>query len=205
MCGIFAYTGNKGKDSGVILLDGLLSLEYRGYDSAGMYTPESGSVKTPGAVKELRAKIPKDFGGKSGIAHLRWATHGEPTEKNAHPHSDDSGEIWVVHNGIIENFKELKEKLVKAGHTFKSDTDTEVLAHLVEEHLKTAKSFEKAALAALNEVRGTYGIAMQYKSEPDKLIAARMGSPIVLGLGDGEHFIASDPSPILPHTKQVVF
>ena len=205
MCGIFAYTGNKGKDAGGILLDGLLSLEYRGYDSAGMYTPESGSVKTPGAVKELRAKIPKDFGGKSGIAHLRWATHGEPTEKNAHPHSDDSGEIWVVHNGIIENFKELKEKLVKAGHTFKSDTDTEVLAHLVEEHLKTAKSFEKAALAALNEVRGTYGIAMQYKSEPDKLIAARMGSPIVLGLGDGEHFIASDPSPILPHTKKVVF
>src|SRR3989344_4410203 len=205
MCGIFAYTGNKGKDAGGVLLDGLLSLEYRGYDSAGVYTPESGSIKTPGAVAELRKKMPKDFQGKSGIAHLRWATHGEPTEVNAHPHSDGSGEIWVVHNGIIENFKELKEKLVEAGHTFKSKTDTEVLAHLVEEHLKTEKSFEKAALAALNDVRGTYGIALQYKKEPDRIIAARMGSPIVLGLGDGEHFIASDPSPILPHTKKVVF
>ena len=205
MCGIFAYTGKKGKDAGRVLLDGLLSLEYRGYDSAGVYTPESGSIKTPGAVAELRKKMPKDFQGKSGIAHLRWATHGEPTEQNAHPHSDGSGEIWVVHNGIIENFKELKEKLVEAGHTFKSKTDTEVLAHLVEEHLKTEKSFEKAALAALNDVRGTYGIALQYKKEPDRIIAARMGSPIVLGLGDGEHFIASDPSPILPHTKKVVF
>ena len=205
MCGIFAYTGNKGKDAGGILLDGLLSLEYRGYDSAGIYTPESGSVRSPGAVAELRKKIPKNFEGKSGVAHLRWATHGEPTEQNAHPHGSCDGEIWVVHNGIIENFKELKAKLEKAGHTFKSDTDTEVLTHLVEEHLKKEKNFEKAALGALNEVRGTYGIALQYKKEPDRIIAARMGSPIVLGLGDGEHFIASDPSPILPHTKQVVF
>ena len=225
MCGIFAYTGKKGKDASGVLLKGLLSLEYRGYDSAGIYMPESGSVKTPGAVAELRKKIPKDFKGKSGIAHLRWATHGEPSERNAHPHADCEGEIWVVHNGIIENFKELKEKLAKAGHTFKSDSDTEVLAHLVEEHLKHqsaggrssstpkedrpsvggGKSFEKAALAALNEVRGTYGIALQYKKEPDRIIAARMGSPIVLGLGKGEHFIASDPSPILPHTRKVVF
>ncbi|MEK7107220.1 MAG: glutamine--fructose-6-phosphate transaminase (isomerizing) [Patescibacteria group bacterium] len=208
MCGIFAYTGKKGKNAGEVLLKGLLSLEYRGYDSAGIYLPESGSVKTKGAVAELRKKIPKNFKGKSGIAHLRWATHGEPTEKNAHPHSDCEGELWVVHNGIIENFKELKEKLAKIGHSFKSDSDTEVLAHLVEEHLKKSASngnFEKAALAALNEVRGTYGIALQYKKEPDKIIAARMGSPIVLGLGNGEHFIASDPSPILPHTKKVVF
>src|SRR3989338_5442375 len=225
MCGIFAYTGKKGKDASGVLLKGLLSLEYRGYDSAGIYMPESGSGKTPGGGAGLRKKIPKDFKGKSGIAHLRWATHGEPSERNAHPHADCEGEIWVVHNGIIENFKELKEKLAKAGHTFKSDSDTEVLAHLVEEHLKRqsaqggpsspakeyrpsvggGKSFEKAALAALNEVHGTYGIALQYKKEPDRIIAARMGSPIVLGLGDGEHFIASDPSPILPHTKKVVF
>ncbi|OGG53031.1 glutamine--fructose-6-phosphate aminotransferase [Candidatus Kaiserbacteria bacterium RIFCSPLOWO2_12_FULL_53_8] len=205
MCGIFAYTGKVGKEAGGVLLDGLLSLEYRGYDSAGIFLPEAGSVRTPGAVAELRKKIPKDFKGKSGIAHLRWATHGEPTEKNAHPHADCEGEVWVVHNGIIENFKELKEKLLAEGHMFKSDSDTEVLAHLVEEHLKHEKSFEKAALAALNEVRGTYGIALQYKKEPDRIIAARMGSPIVLGLGDGEHFIASDPSPILPHTKKVVF
>ena len=204
MCGIFAYTGSNGKDAAKLLLEGLVSLEYRGYDSAGIYTPESGSVKTPGAVAELRKKIPKDFKGKSGIAHLRWATHGEPNEKNAHPHSG-CGEVWVVHNGIIENFKELKEKLIKKGHTFVSDSDTEVLAHLVEEHLKKEKDFEKAALKALNEVRGTYGVAMQYKDEPEKLIAGRMGSPIVLGIGENEHFIASDPSPILKHTKKVVF
>ncbi|MCR4325223.1 MAG: class II glutamine amidotransferase, partial [Patescibacteria group bacterium] len=215
MCGIFAYTGGGKKDAGKVLLGGLLSLEYRGYDSAGIYTPESGSVRASGAVKELRAKVPKAFNGKSGIAHLRWATHGEPTERNAHPHQDCTGEIWIVHNGIIENFKELKAKLEKAGHTFASDSDTEVIAHLVEHRLRPArgrsasggkqKNFEKAALAALNELRGTYGIAMQYKGEPDKIIAARMGSPIVLGLGSGEHFIASDPSPILPHTKRVVF
>src|SRR3989338_3952132 len=111
MCGIFAYTGSKGKDAAKVLLEGLASLEYRGYDSAGIYTPESGSIKTPGAVAELTRKVPKGFGGKSGIAHLRWATHGEPNEVNAHPHTGNAGEVWVVHNGIIENFKELKKKL----------------------------------------------------------------------------------------------
>ena len=205
MCGIFAYTGSKGKDAAKVLLEGLASLEYRGYDSAGIYTPESGSIKTPGAVAELTKKVPKGFGGKSGIAHLRWATHGEPNEVNAHPHTGNAGEVWVVHNGIIENFKELKKKLSAKGHTFVSDSDTEVLAHLVEEHLKREKNFEKAVLKALNEVRGTYGIAIQYKGEPDKIIAGRMGSPIVLGLGDKENFIASDPSPILKHTKKVLF
>lgn len=205
MCGIFAYTGSNGKDARNVLLDGLVSLEYRGYDSAGIFLPESGAIRTPGAVTALKNKVPKDFKGKSGIAHLRWATHGEPTEKNAHPHASCDGEIWVVHNGIIENFKELKMRLEKKGHTFRSDSDTEILAHLVEEHLKKEQNFEKAALCALKEIRGTYGIALQYKGEPDKIIAARMGSPIVLGLGNGEHFIASDPSPILPHTRTVVF
>ena len=205
MCGIFAYTGKGAKDAGKVLLQGLTSLEYRGYDSAGIFTPESGGVKTPGAVAELKKKIPKGFKGKSGIAHLRWATHGEPTKANAHPHSDCEGEIWLVHNGIIENFKELKERLTKTGHAFASDSDTEVFAHLVEEHLKKEKDFEKAAIAALKEIRGTYGMAIQYKGEPEKLIAARMGSPIVLGIGKKEHFIASDASPILPHTKKVVF
>lgn len=205
MCGIFAYTGKGTKDAGKVLLHGLTALEYRGYDSAGIYTPESGSIKTPGAVAELKKKVPKKFNGKSGIAHLRWATHGEPTKINAHPHSDCQGELWIVHNGIIENFKELKEKLVKAGHTFVSESDTEVFAHLVEEHMKKTKDFEKAAIAALKEIRGTYGMAIQYKGEPEKLIAARMGSPIVLGVGKHEHFIASDASPILPHTKKVVF
>src|SRR3990167_10033406 len=203
MCGIFAYTG--AKEAGKLLLEGLVSLEYRGYDSAGIYTPESGVIKTPGAVGELRKKMPKKFEGKSGIAHLRWATHGEPTEGNAHPHTGGEGEIWLVHNGIIENFKELKEKLEAKGHTFASKSDTEVLAHLIEEHMKKEKNFEKATLKALNEVRGTYGVAVQYKGEPEKLIAGRMGSPIVLGIGKNENFIASDPSPILKHTKKVIF
>ncbi|RJR12616.1 glutamine--fructose-6-phosphate transaminase (isomerizing) [Candidatus Parcubacteria bacterium] len=205
MCGIFAYTGSNGKDAAKVLLEGLISLEYRGYDSAGIYTPESGSVKTPGAVAELRKKIPKGFNGKTGIAHLRWATHGEPNKVNAHPHSGNNGEVWVVHNGIIENFKELKTKLEKKGHTFVSESDTEILAHLIEEYLKKEKDFEKATLKALKEVRGTYGVAVQYKGEPEKLIAGRMGSPIVLGIGKNEHFIASDPSPILKHTKKVLF
>lgn len=205
MCGIFAYTGEGGKDASTILLDGLLSLEYRGYDSAGVFIPGKGGVKAKGAVKELREKLPAGFAGESGIAHLRWATHGEPTEKNAHPHADCTEDIWVVHNGIIENFRELKSGLEKKGHTFVSDTDTEVLSHLVEEHLKKEKDFEKAALAALNEVRGTYGLALQYGKEPEKIIAARMGSPLVVGVGEGEHFVASDASPILPHTKKIVF
>jgi glucosamine--fructose-6-phosphate aminotransferase (isomerizing) len=205
MCGIFAYTGANGKNASDVLLDGLVSLEYRGYDSAGMYLPEGGSVRAVGAVSALKAKVPNTLPGKSGIAHLRWATHGEPTEENAHPHRDCTGDIWLVHNGIIENFKELKDELVKKGHTFKTEVDTEVFAHLVEEYLKREKDFETAALKALNRVRGTYGMAIQYGKEPEKLIAARMGSPIVLGVGEGERFIASDASPILPHTKQVVF
>lgn len=203
MCGIFAYTGSR--NAGEILLAGLASLEYRGYDSAGIYVPESGGVKAVGAVSHLRRKMPAGFFGTSGIAHLRWATHGEPNEANAHPHVDCTGDVWLVHNGIIENHKELKKKLEASGHTFKSTTDTEVLVHLVEEHLKTEKDFEKAALAALKEVKGTYGIAIQYRHEPRKIIGARMGAPVVMGLGDGERFIASDASPILRHTRQIVF
>lgn len=205
MCGIFAYTGNNGKNAGEVLLDGLASLEYRGYDSAGIYTPEFGIVKTTGAASQLRRKMPAGFFGKSGVAHLRWATHGEPTEVNAHPHKDCSGDIWVVHNGIIENHKELRRKLEEAGHTFVSTTDTEVLSHLFEEHLKVEKDFEKAVVAALKEVKGTYGIAVQYKNDPSRIIGARMGSPVVLGLGEHERFIASDASPILRHTRQVVY
>jgi glucosamine--fructose-6-phosphate aminotransferase (isomerizing) len=203
MCGIFAYTGEK--DAGVILVDGLTSLEYRGYDSAGVYLPESGCIKAAGAVSELKKKIIAPLKGHSGIAHLRWATHGEPTEINAHPHSSEAGEIWVVHNGIIENFKELKEKLIKAGHTFKSSTDTEVVPHLIEEHMKVEPDFQKAVFKSLNEIRGTYGMVIQYKNEPDKIIAARMGAPVVIGLGAGENFVASDASPILRHTRQVVY
>ncbi|OGG45400.1 glutamine--fructose-6-phosphate aminotransferase [Candidatus Kaiserbacteria bacterium RIFCSPHIGHO2_01_FULL_50_13] len=203
MCGIFAYTGSK--NAGPLLLKGLVSLEYRGYDSAGVFMPESGVVRAKGAVAELRKKIPKNFTGRSGIAHLRWATHGEPSEKNAHPHADCGGNIYVAHNGIIENFRELKRALQSKGHTFRSDTDTEVLAHLIEEHMAHTKKFEHAVLTALHEVRGTYGLVAQCKANPDKIVAARMGSPVVLGVGTRERFVASDPSPIIPHTQKVIF
>ena len=203
MCGIFGYTGN-GKQASEVLLEGLSALEYRGYDSAGIFVPGAGSARAKGAVAELRKAMPV-LNGESGIAHLRWATHGVPSEKNAHPHRDCVGDVWVVHNGIIENYRELKDELIAKGHTFESDTDTEVLSHLVEEHLKTEKDFETAALAALRQVRGTYGIAMQYDAEPELIIGARMGAPVVVGLGDGARFIASDASPIVRHTKEVVF
>jgi len=203
MCGIFAYTGNK--ESLPILLDGLQSLEYRGYDSVGIYIPNAGIVKSVGAVQELKKKLTKRMAGTSGIAHLRWATHGEPTEVNAHPHADCSNTIHVVHNGIIENYKELKEKLISLGHVFRSATDTEVLAHLIEHQLKETEDFELAVVAALQEVKGTYGIAVSYDGEPEKIIAARLGAPVVLGIGIHNHFIASDASPLLHHTKDVVY
>jgi len=203
MCGIFAYTGNK--ESLPILLDGLQSLEYRGYDSVGIYIPNAGIVKSVGAVQELKKKITSTMVGTSGIAHLRWATHGEPTEVNAHPHVDCSDTIYVVHNGIIENYKELKEKLISLGHTFRSATDTEVLAHLIEHQLKETEDFELAVVASLHEVKGTYGIAVSYKGDPEKIIAARLGAPVVLGIGINKYFIASDASPLLRHTKDVVY
>ena len=203
MCGIFAYTGKQ--QALPILLDGLTCLEYRGYDSAGIYIPESGVVKSVGAVDNLKKKITTEMLGTSGIAHLRWATHGEPTEENAHPHHDQSENIWIVHNGIIENYKELKEMLLKKGCTFYSSTDTEVLAKLIGYYMEEKKDFEKSVLAALNDAKGTYGIVASYKNEPDKIIAARLGAPVVIGLGHGENFVASDVSPILRHTKDVIY
>lgn len=203
MCGIFGYTGKNNATE--ILLDGLSTLEYRGYDSAGLFVPGVGAIKTVGAASNLRPKVPLSFKGESGIAHLRWATHGEPTELNAHPHSDCTENIWLVHNGIIENHQELRQRLVSLGHTFRSSTDTEVLAHLVEHYLRIHKDFEKAVISAIKEIKGTYGVVIAHNQEPEKLIAARMGAPVVLGLGDNENFVASDPSPILRYTKNVIF
>ncbi len=204
MCGIFAYAG--GKDAVSVLVDGLSSLEYRGYDSAGVFLPKSGAVKTVGAVDNLKKKLSQQpLEGTSGIAHLRWATHGEPTEINAHPHHDNNKEVWVVHNGIIENYKELREALKKHGCNFVSDTDTEVIAHLISYNLAKLNDFEKAVTKSLNELKGTYGLAVSWKKEPEKIIGARMGAPVVLGLGDGENFIASDTTPILRHTKNVIY
>lgn len=204
MCGIFAYAG--GKDAVSVLVDGLSSLEYRGYDSAGVFLPESGAVKSVGAVDNLKKKLSiTPLRGKSGIAHLRWATHGEPTEINAHPHHNNNKDVWVVHNGIIENYKELREALKKQGCNFVSETDTEVIAHLISYNLAKLNDFEKAVTKSLNELKGTYGLAISCAKEPNKIIGARMGAPVVLGLGDGENFIASDTTPILRHTKNVIY
>ncbi len=205
MCGIFGYTGANGKNAATVLLDGLATLEYRGYDSAGLFLPEAGGIKSAGAVAALRGRVPERYEGKSGIAHLRWATHGEPTETNAHPHADCVEDVWLVHNGIVENHRELKDRLVREGHTFRSETDTEVLSHLIEHHLKNEQGFAEAVLAALREVRGTYGIAVMRKGEPDTIVAARMGAPVAVGLGEHENFVASDATPILRYTKQVIF
>jgi len=203
MCGIFAYTGTKAALP--ILLDGLTSLEYRGYDSAGIFIPESGVIKAVGAVTKLKEKLTTKRPGTSGIAHLRWATHGEPTEVNAHPHSGGTQKIWVVHNGIVENFKEIKTKLISLGHIFTSATDTEVIPHLVEFYLQETADFETAVLRALRDIKGTYGLAIASVAEPDKIIAARHGAPVVIGIGHGENFVASDPSPILRYTKNVIY
>ncbi len=201
MCGIFGYIGTE--KAAPFLLEGLRTLEYRGYDSAGIFVHGHGVIKAAGPISSLEAKLPKDISGTAGIAHTRWATHGAPSEKNAHPHHDMSGRIWLVHNGIIENYRELKEGLAVQGITFYSDTDTEVLVKLIGSFYKG--DLLEATRSALRAVRGTYGLAVVSEHEPNRIIVARMGSPIVLGLGKEGNFIASDPSALLVHTKRVVY
>ncbi|MEW6102372.1 MAG: glutamine--fructose-6-phosphate transaminase (isomerizing) [bacterium] len=204
MCGIIGYIGEReAKD---ILLDGLRHLEYRGYDSAGLVILNDNPflVKREGKVADLEEIInKKEIPGKIGIAHTRWATHGMPTSTNAHPHPDCKNEIFVVHNGIIENYKKLKENLIKNGHIFKSETDSEVLAHLIEENYKG--NLEDAVEIALSSVIGTYGIAVISSKEPNKIVSARYGSPLIIGLGKNENIVASDPAAILRYTKQVIY
>jgi glucosamine--fructose-6-phosphate aminotransferase (isomerizing) len=207
MCGIVGYTGSL--ESVPILLEGLKRLEYRGYDSAGIAVlgPRGISLRrVAGKIARLEESLAKDNGrpaGSTGIAHTRWATHGVPSERNAHPQLDLSGRIAVVHNGIIENYEALKKWLVKEGHTFRSETDTEVLAHLIG-HFYDG-TLETAVQKALREVRGTYGIAVVSSDEPRKIVGARNGSPLVVGVGQGENFVASDVCAILRHTRQVVY
>ena len=201
MCGIFGYVGKK--PAAPILIEGLKTLEYRGYDSAGIFVPGFGVVKSVGPIANLEKKITSDIKGDSGIAHTRWATHGPPKELNAHPHLDMSGSVALVHNGIIENFRELKESLVVQGVTFKSDTDTEVLIKLIGSLY--AGNLYEAVKNALKRVRGTYGILVQDEHRPDVIVAARMGSPIVLGVGADGNFVSSDPSALLTHTKKVIY
>jgi len=206
MCGIVGYIGSS--DAAPLLLEGLRRLEYRGYDSAGLSVCRNGSLDTrkmagkiDALMETLGADLPR---GSLGIAHTRWATHGAPTTVNAHPHHDCSGEFALVHNGIIENAGILRRMLEGLGHTFTTDTDSEVLAHLVEELYES--SLEEAVASALSQVDGTYGIAVISSRDPDKLVAARHGSPLLLGLGDDHrYFVASDAAAVVEHTRDVVY
>ncbi|MBS1773652.1 MAG: glutamine--fructose-6-phosphate transaminase (isomerizing) [Bacteroidetes bacterium] len=207
MCGIVGYIGNK--EALPILIKGLKRLEYRGYDSAGiaLLNGDLSVYKKAGKVSELE-KITdgQTLTANIGIGHTRWATHGEPNDKNAHPHLSQSGNIAIIHNGIIENYAAIKEELIKRGYSFNSDTDTEVLVNLVEEVWKQDQStLEDAVRVALNEVVGAYAIVVIDKNNPNQLIAARKGSPLVLGIGDDEFYIASDATPIIEYTKNVVY
>ena len=205
MCGIVGYIGDK--IATPMLIEGLKRLEYRGYDSAGVAIMNGNGVETrraAGKIARLESAIASDPPhGTLGIAHTRWATHGPPNEQNAHPHVSQNGKIAVVHNGIIENATSLKAGLEARGYVFKSDTDTEVLSHLIE--TAYAGNLEAAVIEALRQVDGTYGIAVISSDEKDKIVAARKGSPLLVGIGDGEFFVASDASAILAHTRQVVY
>ena len=208
MCGIVGYLGKK--DSVPIILNGLHRLEYRGYDSAGIAIMGNDGiqhVKNAGNVSELSKLIDDSvLKGSIGIGHTRWATHGEPNKVNAHPHFDKTGKIALIHNGIIENYNSIKEVLSKKGFEFKTDTDTEVIVQLISEiYYSDGLNFEQAVQAALNQVVGAYGIVAFCSDEPNKLVAARHGSPLVLGIGKDEYFIASDASPIVEHTREVIY
>lgn len=206
MCGIIGYLGPK--PIVPLLIDGLRRLEYRGYDSAGIALVKNGAIeirRSPGKLFRLEQVIASNpVDGEYGVGHTRWATHGRPTEENAHPHRDCTGKIVVVHNGIIENYLELKHELQAAGHTFETETDTEVIAHLVEGEFKN-DGLENAVRRSLKKLRGLFGIVLVHADDPGKIVAVRNGPPIVVGLGDEEFFVASDVPAILSHTRDVVF
>ena len=207
MCGIVGYIGKR--DAYKVIIKGLKRLEYRGYDSAGiaLLNGDLNVYKKAGKVAELEQFVEgKNIDGNIGIGHTRWATHGEPNDVNAHPHVSGDGNLVIIHNGIIENYSVLKEELEQRGHQFKSETDTEVLAHLIEEiHSNNDYPIQKSVRLALHEVVGAYAIAVISKDAPDRIIAARKSSPLVIGIGEGEFFLASDASPIVEYTKEVVY
>jgi glucosamine--fructose-6-phosphate aminotransferase (isomerizing) len=220
MCGIIGYVGRKAASP--ILLEGLRRLEYRGYDSAGVAVVHDADLlvrKKKGRIDEGLARLLKTepAAGNLGIAHTRWATHGPPSDNNSHPHLDQSGKIAVVHNGVIENYDALKQKLLKAGHKFRSGTDTEVLAHLIGDYYEKRRGsggsgkngnsnpLTQAVCDALREVIGTYGLAVISADQPDNIVGARRGSPLIIGIGNGENFLASDANAIVAHTKKVVY
>jgi glucosamine--fructose-6-phosphate aminotransferase (isomerizing) len=207
MCGIVGYIGPKKVVP--VIIEGLRKLEYRGYDSAGIAVVDAAGKmeirRAPGKLRNLEEAIQKaPLDGTYGIGHTRWATHGRPTEENAHPHRDCSGQYVVVHNGIVENYLELKEKLQQQGHKFVTETDTEIVAHLTEEYAKKLP-FEEAVRRTLKDLRGIYSLVFLSAKDPQKLVAARNGPPSVIGLGDGEYFVASDIPALLEHTRQIFF
>ena len=208
MCGIVGYIGFR--EAWPLVIKGLKRLEYRGYDSAGIALIGNSGLniyKKAGKVVELENFANgQDQSGTIGIGHTRWATHGAPSDRNSHPHTSDSGRLSIIHNGIIENYATIKEELITRGHAFNSDTDTEVLVHLIEEIYKNGNvNLLEAVRLALNEVTGAYAIVVMDKDQPDQLIAARKGSPMVIGVGEGEYFIASDATPIVEYTKNVIY
>lgn len=207
MCGIVGYIGYR--EAWPIIIKGLQRLEYRGYDSAGvaLMNGHLSIYKKAGKVSDLKQSVEgENLSGTLGMGHTRWATHGEPSDRNSHPHTSGDGRLAIIHNGIIENYSSLKEALLSRGHVFKSDTDTEVLIHLIEDiQFQTGLDIREAVRIALDKVIGAYAIVIMDKDEPDELIAARKGSPMVLGVGEGEYFIASDASPIIEYTKNVIY
>src|SRR5882672_8346117 len=208
MCGIVGYIGPKKVVP--VVIEGLRKLEYRGYDSAGIaVVTQDGKLeirRASGKLRNLEEVIAKSpIEGTYGIGHTRWATHGRPTEENAHPHRDCTGHIVVVHNGIIENYLEPKEKVQKEGHKFVTETDTEIVAHLVEKNSQGGVPLEEAVRRSLKELRGIYALVFLSAKDPQKIVAARLGPPSVIGLGEGEYFVASDIPALLQHTREIFF
>ncbi len=204
MCGIVGYVGHQ--NAVPILIEGLHRLEYRGYDSAGIAVHRKNGIevhKRQGKVRDMEATLPKRFSGVVGVGHTRWATHGAPSDVNAHPQTDMTGRIAVVHNGIIENAHELRVQLEARGVEFKSETDTEVLAQLIA--AVETDSLEDAVRTALRSITGTYGIAVMDARHPEQIVVARNGSPVILGIGDKEMFVASDASALVRHTQQAIY
>src|ERR1019366_9183191 len=214
MCGIVGYVGKKRVVP--VIIDGLRRLEYHGYDSAGIAVGGNGDglqvCRAEGKLRNLEEVIPlKPLDGTYGIGHPRWATHGRPTEENAHPHRDCTGKIVVVHNGIVENYLELKRELTAQGHKFVTETDTEIIAHLIEQVQKDAEAagepiaLEVAVRRAVKRLTGAFALGVLSATEPDKIVAARLGPPVVIGVGEGEFFVASDVPGILHHTRNIYF
>ena len=209
MCGIVGYIGHR--EAYPVILKGLQRLEYRGYDSAGIALYDGNEIKlskTKGKVADLESKVSNlpSFSGNLGIGHTRWATHGVPNDENSHPHFSNSGDLVIIHNGIIENYSALKKELIKRGYTFSSDTDTEVLINLIEDIQKNSNlKLGKAVQVALNQVVGAYAIAVFDVKKPNEIVVARLGSPLAIGIGENEFFIASDASPFIEYTNNAVY